>query len=174
MTYPAQASGYANRARQLPATDYAGLKAATRQLLKATGGGNEAAKATRVSQQVLSGYGSGGDEHSERFAPADVIADLEAECGQPIVTRKLAELANCLLVQLPHGAGNSAITERSGRSAHEFGEVMSGVFAALANDGLITPDEAPPILNDIRELMLELAGLAEAVKAATVQERADG
>jgi len=171
MTIPVQVS---NRARQLPASDYVALKAATRQLVTAVGGGNEAAKATRVSQQVLSGYGSVGDEHHERFAPADVIADLEAECGQPIVTRKLAELANCLLVQLPHGAGNSAVTERSGRSAHEFGEVMSGVFGALANDGRITPDEAAPILNDIRELMLELAGLAEAVKAAVVVERADG
>jgi hypothetical protein len=161
--------------RQLPATDYAALKAATRQLVSAAGGGNEAAKATRVGQQVLSGYGSLAPEHRDRFAPLDVVADLEAECGQPIVTRKLAALNNCLLVQLPTGPGHGAVTERSGRSAHEFGEVMAGVFGALANDGRITPDEAGPILNDIRELMLELAGLAEAVKAATeVSEGADG
>ncbi len=169
MTSPAQHSGHANRARQLPANDYAGLKAATRQLVSAAGGGNEAAKVTRVSQQVLSGYGSLGAEHAERFAPLDVIADLEAECGQAIVTRKLAELSHCLLVQLPTGCSHAAVTERSGRSAHEFGEVMAGVFGALANDGRITADEAQPILNDIRELMLELAGLAEAVKAATVE-----
>lgn len=161
-------------ARQLPANDYAGLKAATRQLVTAAGGGNEGSKVTRVSQQVLSGYGSANAEHAERFVPLDVIADLEAECGQPIVTRKLAELAHCLLVQLPRGAGHAAVTERSGRSAHEFGEVMAGVFGALANDGKITPDEAQPILTDIRELMLELAGLAEAVKAATVVEAVDG
>jgi hypothetical protein len=162
-------------ARQLPSSDYAALKAATRQLVTATGGGNEAAKATRVGQQVLSGYGGIGPEHAERFAPVDVIADLEAECGRPIVTRKLAELSNCLLVPLPSGQGADAVSARAGRSAHEFGEVMEGVFAAL-RDGRITQDEAPPILANIRELMLELAGMAEAVQAAALdgEERGDG
>lgn len=155
--------------RQLPASDYHGLKAATRQLLKTAGGGNEGARITRVGQQVLSNYGSPSDDHVERFAPIDVIADLEVECGQPIVTRKLAELNNCLLVPLPHGANGDGVAARAGRSAHEFGELMEDVFTAL-KDGRITREEAPPILTNIRELMLELAGMAEAVKASALRE----
>lgn len=156
-------------ARQLPATDYAALKAATRQLLTAAGGGNEGAKVTRVGQQVLSSYGSLGIEHAERFAPIDVIADLEAECGEPLVTAKLAELGGHLLVRLPRGDGFDAVARQTMRSAQEYAELIAGVMAAKA-DGRITADEAPRILTDIRELMIELAGLAEAVQAAAVAE----
>ena len=159
-------------ARQLPSTDYAALKAATRKLLAAAGGGNEGAKATRVGQQVLSSYGSLGAEHAERFAPIDVIADLEAECGQPLVTRRLAELSNCLLVPLPIADGFDAVSRQTMRSAQEYAELIASVMAAKA-DGRIDAGEARRLLADIRDLMVELAGLAEAVQAAVCHEEDD-
>jgi hypothetical protein len=155
--------------RQLPASDYIGAKAAFRQLLKATGGGNEAARVTRVAQQVLSSYGSLDAQHAERFAPIDVVADLEAECGQPIVTRKLAELSNCLLVPLPRSGSADELDRQTLRTAQEYAELIARVMAA-GRDGKITAEEAPPILTDIHELMVELAGMAEAVQARVIKD----
>ncbi len=146
--------------RQLPRSDYFGIKGATRELV-----GRAGTNCTRVDQQTLSKYGNPGEDHAERFMPVDVVADLEAECGLPIVTRKLAELSGCLLVPLPRGTGHGALTERSHRTAQEFAEVMAGILAALA-DQVMTEEEAQPVLTNIHELMLECAALAEEVKAS--------
>lgn len=122
---------------------------------------------TRGEQTDLSRWSSTNDEHvtvTARFAPIDVIADLESAAGKPLVTRYLAQLQNCLLVPLPVGIADGAIAERTGRSAKEFGDVMIRIGDAV-RDGRITPEEVPGILREIRDVMVELAALAEAVKA---------
>lgn len=164
------------KARQFATSVYTALKATTRAFVEASFGTQQlAAAATRVEQPDISDYGNTlSPAKADRFMPIDVLLDLVKASGDTRLLKFMAQQADCLLVPLPRAIGSSAVTERSGRSAHEFGEVMAGVFGALANDGRITPDEAGPILNDIRELMLELAGLAEAVKAATAVETIDG
>lgn len=154
------------RTRYLAGSDYAGLKGSTRKLVKTSDIG-----VTRVGQQELSKYGNPSDDHAERFMPVDIVADLEAECGMPIVTAKLAELAGCLLVPLPKGKGQGALNERSHRTAQEFAEVMSGILGALA-DGEITEAEGEAILQNIHEMMIEGAALAEEVRAAVARRLA--
>lgn len=155
--------------RRLNSQVYSRLKAAFGDLLHANGGGIDAAKRTRLSQPDLSRCQSGNPEHALRFAPCDVVADLEHAAGYPHVTRVLADLADCILVPLPAGASGGALAERTGRSAKEFGDVMVRIGAALA-DGRISAAEAAAILTEIREAMLELSALAEAVRRAALAE----
>jgi hypothetical protein len=159
--------------RRLPERVYLRLKGAFGDLLHANGGGVDAAKRTRLQQPDLSRFQSTNPEHALRFAPIDVVADLEQFAGEPYVTRLLAELNNCLLVPLPEGMAEGALAERTGKSAKEFGDVMVRIGEAL-RDGEISEDEASSILREIREVMLELSALAEAVRAATKREDADG
>lgn len=155
----------APRPRVFAAEVYAALKATTAQFVTAAFGHQKvAAAATRVEQQAISNYGSTHPDNAEKFMPADVLLDLARTSGNVSLLRFMAEQVGCLLVQLPQGVAGDSITTRSGRTAKEFGEVMSGVLAAVA-DGTITEAEARPILQDIHELMLELSALAEAVQA---------
>jgi hypothetical protein len=74
--------------RTLPESAYLALKAATRRLIKAAGGVDHVT--TRVKKSTLSDYGN--IEKPECFATIDVIADLEADVGEPIVSEVLAQL----------------------------------------------------------------------------------
>lgn len=153
------------KARQLPANDYAGIKAATRRLIAEAGGAVDAARATRLDHQGISRFGNSHPDHDERFMPADVIADIEAECGQPILTRKLAELSGYLLVAVPvagrSGAVLGAVTAKALKET-------SDVFVALGEglgDGAICAADAERIGREIDEAMSKLAGLKLQVEA---------
>ncbi|WP_173087330.1 phage regulatory CII family protein [Devosia sp. 1635] len=146
-------------ARQLPASDYAKLKAATRQLISTSGGPVDAARVTRVDHQGLSRYGSTNEDHAERFMPADVIADIEAECGQPIVTRKLADLAGYLLVPVPQVARTGTVL---GAVTAATLKETSDVFVALGEslgDGTVSQADAERIGREVDEAMAKLAAL---------------
>jgi len=137
-------------ARFLPQRDYLSLKATFRRLVILVGGGNEAAAQTRVGQQALDRYGSVSAEHEDRFAPIDVIADLEAACGEPIVTRKLAELAGHVLSPLPsHVGGSAPLTKVTAEAMHKVSRVFADLGAALENDGYINFEEDQQLHADI-------------------------
>lgn len=157
--------------RRLSARDYLRLKGATADLLDANGGETDAAGRTRVGQTDLSRYQSRNGDHALRFMPIDVVADLEDAAGTPVVTRVLATMADCLLVPLPKGHGGE-VAVKTGRTAKEFGDVMTRVGEALA-DGEICEAEADGILTELRELMLACAALAESVRAAVVTTKTD-
>jgi hypothetical protein len=86
--------------------DKQALKVATGRLVRAAGGQEAAVGFTRLTRhQALSDAASVTAEHAARFAPIDVIADLEAVTvgtpGHPVVTRQLARQAGYALVRLP-------------------------------------------------------------------------
>jgi hypothetical protein len=58
-----------------------------RQLIDACGGLDEAVRECRVGKSALSDYQN---PHITAFMPADVIADLEAYCGQAIYSGAIA------------------------------------------------------------------------------------
>lgn len=145
--------------RQLSAVEYAGIKTAQRCLRKAIGTQGQAAAATRVEQQAISGYESTDERFAESFAPADIIADLEAECGQPIVTRKLAELAGHMLVPMPRVSLSGTRLGRITASAlKETAEVFAELGAAL-DDERICKAESDKLAATIDEAMTVLAAL---------------
>lgn len=89
-------------ARRHPALVYAQIKTWTRLLVEAAGGLEAAATVTRVRPSALQTYYS--PQHPEAFAPADVLADLQAFTGDPLVTRYLAKLCGFDLVPIePRG-----------------------------------------------------------------------
>ncbi|HYI27579.1 MAG TPA: phage regulatory CII family protein [Bradyrhizobium sp.] len=149
----------------LSAPDLLELKAAVGRLVIRCGRQEACAMipGMRVTRhQSFNDYGN--PEHAERHVPLDVLATLE-QIGGPEVTRVLAKFANCLLVPLPDVHGHGPVAESMGRSAKEFGDVLVRAGQALS-DGAIDATEARPLLGEIFEAMLELARLAEAVKAA--------
>ncbi len=151
--------------RQLPANDYAALKAATRQLINHAGGPVAAASVTRGGHQNIGRYGSAQPDDGERFMPADVIADLESECGQPVLSRALAKLSGHLLVPEPSvvhsGTALGSVTARALKET-------SDVFVALGEglgDGRLSAADAARIEAEIEEAIIKLMALRFQVQA---------
>ncbi|KAB2846553.1 MAG: hypothetical protein F9K44_15140 [Hyphomicrobiaceae bacterium] len=161
-------------ARRLPRSFYLSLKAATRRLVAVVGGQEAAALVSRVGHQEFSNYGSPAERYEERFMPIDVVADLEDEAGEPVITRPMVERQGYLVVPLPKGSGPALLIEASGRSAAELGRLMIHIGEALQDDGRISSRaEARPILASIHQLMVDLAALAETVRADAGREGND-
>lgn len=121
--------------------EYSQLKQATRHLVKACGGLEAAAAVTRVGHSELSRYY---DPREKLLIPADIIADLERDCGRPILTQTLANLIGFELVQLPHTAGNrddchhwSALLALLGE---ETAALLQNLAKGLADHGTLSED----------------------------------
>jgi len=137
---------------------YLRLKAAARALVKKAGGQESAAMVTRASHQTLSRYGLPDDA---TFMPVDVVADLEADVGAPVITRVLADLAGCLLIAKPAGDGTDPVwIARLSRLAKESGEAIAAIGHAL-EDGAITPEEIRDqrLRDEVREAAEALAAV---------------
>lgn len=133
---------------------YQAIKAATRRLIRACGGLEDAADETRVSAQTLCLYQS---PNRSEYVPADVVADLEQVCGDPVVTRALAKAAGYDLVPTKPadpGAGSDLTMRELSRLLF----MRAGEFGALAD--AIDPSE--PLTSAQRRALIESAdrGLA--------------
>ncbi|GEM_PF-6978470 len=84
-------------ARMHPQAAYLALKAAARRLVERAGGLEASASITRVNKTTI---GACTQATHEWHLAADVILDLEAEVGDPIVTRQLARHAGYELVPI--------------------------------------------------------------------------
>lgn len=153
------------KGRQLPDRDYQALKAASRQLVNAAGGTVAAAAVTRGDHQSISRYGSAHPDNADRFMPIDVLADLESECEQPLLTKELARLSGHLLVPVPHvvrsGTALGVVTAKALKETSE-------VFVALADsmgDGKLCAADAAAIGREIDEALAKLAALKLQVQA---------
>lgn len=149
-----------NWARQLPLADYEKLKAAWRRLLKACGGPEVASKITRArNHSLLSEYGS--PSCLDRFPPLDVIADLEAECGEPMVSQALADLMGCDLIRRdarPAGSLRSLMAA----CTRGFADV-SVTFVDSDEDGKWTAKECDELDGDLLGLIEAAQKLRQAV-----------
>lgn len=148
----------------LNAVEHNALKAAQKRLV-ARNGGQEACTMVpgiRIKRhQSFNDYGN--TELPDRNMTVDTVAMLERFAGIE-VTRVLAELNNCLLVPLPAQIGSGALAEGTGRTVKEVGDVMVKIGEAL-RDGHVDGAERRAILTEIREAMVSLAALAEAVRS---------
>jgi|TARA_A100001391_G_scaffold44812_4_gene26324 hypothetical protein len=150
-------------ARHLPKRDYDALKAAFRALVQLVGGTRAAERITRVSHQQIDRYGSTHTDFVDVFAPMDVVADLEAECGQQVVTRKLAEMADHVLIPLPAVTGSSArIDVITARTVQSFGQMLTELGEARA-DGQIDAEEARKLDPQFSELITKLVKMRREV-----------
>lgn len=154
-----------SKARQLPDRDYQALKAATRQLVTAAGGAVAAAAVTRGDHQSISRYGSAHPDNVERFMPIDVLADLESECEQPVLTAALARLSGHLLVPVPAAARSGSLLGKAmARALKETSEVFVTLAEAHA-DGQICAGEAARVSKEINDALAMLVALKLQVQA---------
>ena len=135
------------------------LKTLTRELVTRLGGLDAAAACTRVQRSNLAEYGS--LHHPERFAPIDVILDLEVALGAPLVTGALARASGCRVVgeaTVSVGGDVNAALSRVGREASA---LFAAVMDALA-DGQLDPSERRALVREVDDLI----AAAEAARRA--------
>jgi len=129
--------------QRLSTDNIAILKTATRRLVRAAGGVESAASATRVGKSILSDYQN--PALTDHFMPIDVAAELEGDTGTDHVTQAMCRLAGGYFVR--NKAGNivdfSAHMPELGKS---IGEVWSQTAVALA-DGKISDSERHDLIN---------------------------
>ena len=141
---------------QFDAATYLALKAAFRDLVALCGGPTRACGLTIASQSKMSEAMS--PAHMERMPTLRQIADLEAECGVPAVTRFLADLAGFSLT--PNVATQSSQTMHGHLSQiiRESSELTATLAVNLA-DGKIDPVER-------RQMIALVNTLADDLQAA--------
>jgi len=147
--------------RQLPARDYLTLKAAFRELVTMCGGVAQAAKITRGCISRISEAMSPNNE--DRFPALDQIADLEAECGVPVVTRCLASMAGADMVARPEAAAPATINSLLSSAVLEFGDVSANIIRALG-DGSLSADERQAALVEIDQAITAMHALRSSIQ----------
>jgi len=115
-------------------------------------GYDKACKVTGKSKATLGRYFSTAPEHTERFMPIDVVAELEDVASFPYVTKALAELRMLVIEydksRAPRkGALNSDIVTLSRRFAQLMGEYNNSI-----EDGVISLNEAKRLLKETSEI----------------------
>jgi hypothetical protein len=133
--------------RILPQSTYLSLKAATRRLIGMAGGVEHAE--TRVGKSNLSDYGN--PFKLEFFAPLDVIADLEASVGEPIVSSVLAQIIE---------DGKRPAKDETCNPVHLGAEVMvslgrySEEAHKAAEDGVVEDHELQKLIKQAEQMRL--------------------
>lgn len=149
--------------RHAPERTYTEAKAHWRDLVAACGGPSRAARITRGCQSRLSESMS--PACLDRFPALDQIVDLELECGEPLVTRWLADISGCDVVPrpMPRDAAPRTILDRVSRVIAECGDAAASAVAALA-DGVLSETERAAVARDIDAAVAQLHALKAAVR----------
>lgn len=127
------------------------LKKHTEALIKDIGY-EKACQVSGKSKATLGRYFSTAPEHTERFMPVDVVAELEEVASFPYVTKALAELRMLVIEydksRAPRkGALNSDVVMLSQRFAQLMGEYNHSIA-----DGIISLNEAKRLLKETSEI----------------------
>lgn len=123
--------------------------------------GIEAACAlTGKSKATLGRYYSDSDEHSDRFMPIDVVAQLEAASRFPHVTSALADLRGITLSYdaEKRNATTSGVNQDVVTLAQRFAMLMSEYNMAIG-DGKISINEAKRLLREtlaLQQILLDM------------------
>lgn len=150
--------------RQAPEGDYLKLKASWRRLVQLAGGGKHVIeqKITRGSEARISEAAA--PNLMDRFAAVDQVLDLELECGQPIVTQALADLAGYDLVPR-QGAQPIGIHAHFARIIRETRDVELKMAEAMA-DGSISDRERDEIIKECMEAIEALQLMLNELRSA--------
>lgn len=151
-----------NPTRPTTEQDRFSLKAAFRQLLKRAGGQEAAELVTRGRHQTLNRYGNPKEE--DCHAPIDVIADLEREIGEPVVTRHLAEMNGFMLVKKTVASTGVDLLAHVSALASETGEAVKAAVEAYA-DGSKSDEELENIVKQAGDAELAAASMRIAAQA---------
>jgi hypothetical protein len=129
---------------------YAALRTAVRHLVQELGGIDAASTVCRVGRSQISDYQT---PHGDKFMPLDVVMQLEASLGQPVVTTALALAAGCTLLPLNPLAERSALAALLARIGKDTGELFGTAAQALGH-AKPTPAERTMLLAELSDLHL--------------------
>lgn len=155
--------------RLLPAARYKALKTRFRQLVDEFGGAEQAATRTRVGATALYNYGN--LNSPDNYPPIDVIMDLERDCGQPVVTRELANASGYLMIEHLSVAPS---VDKIAVALAAVGRESSDVFALAAKnmaDGKVSPQEAQALLRQVDEGITALIAFAAMLRPIADHKR---
>lgn len=141
-------------ARTFGKDTYKRLKRRTDKLIDLCGGLVEAANETRAGKSSLANYADSRDvgAAANLWAPIDIIADLEAAAGEPLVTKELARLAGYDLLPLA-GADEGQLDPLADHCHH-------AILMGRATEVAIAMDADK--IRDPRELKAYIAALSRA------------
>lgn len=149
--------------RNFGAQTYINLKVAFRDLVALAGGVNRAVSVTRGCQSKMSESVS--LNMMSRFPAIDQIADLEADCGQPVMTRLLAELAGYSLSPLVANAKQSTMLQHLSAISRDAGS-FGGQLADAIADGKIDAKERQCLIVAVNALMDNLVSVKASIHAS--------
>lgn len=141
------------------------LKRGTRLLAKACGGQEAAGDICGRSGETVRRWG---DPNVPETIPVYMIALLEAECGQPLLTRMLAEMSGHALKPLKGEPVEGCIVTAHAEASLANAELHMTVLEAK-RDGVITPNEAEKIGRAGVRAQAAVGKLLSATKAGRVQ-----
>ena len=142
------------------------LKIKFGELVGRIGGLEAAASFCRVGKSTLARYASIVQADAECFAPIDVVRDLEALAGEPIVTATLCAMADGVFVAIPNTpAGTGDLLAMMSALSGEFNDTTRVVCAGLA-DGKFCPVDAAKLereLDDVIRVAVGMRALARSI-----------
>ncbi len=145
-----------SKARYLPKRDYDGLKAVSRDLVEAAGGSKRVCELTRACPSRLSEALA--PQCDERFLAIDQVADLEADCGEPVVTRVLADMIGCDVVTRDAPKSRASIRALIAAVTKESAEVTAR-FLEATDDNSLSAEERVELRREVEEAIEQLNSL---------------
>jgi hypothetical protein len=140
------------------------LKEAVAELVLACGGQTEAAELSRVSKSQIARYTDESGDNEIVHMPIDVVAVLERASGDSIVTRYLASLSGCTLIDLDPAPLTKPYPVLLSEIGRDEGKMFAEAAGALA-DGRLDAGEAGEIRRRALELSKALAALIAHIDA---------
>ena len=125
------------------------LKGAARRLTSGLGGLDGAAACCNRKRSVIADYGN---INAASHMPIDVVADLEAALGQPVVTRALAFIAGFELVPLALDAAAVDPVRAAARFSADVGKFAAAALQAEA-DGQLSTQEIDGLITDAHTIV---------------------
>jgi len=141
------------------------LEQAVAELIAHFGNTSNAAANCRVSKKALGAYANPSD--NERNMPIDVVADLEAATGHPIVTRRLAARQGYLLHKVETLPGHDSWQDHQQRVVRQ----ASGVFVGLTDlleEGEISGFQATALIEEIDDTLAAFISLRSSLSKLSI------
>jgi hypothetical protein len=143
------------------------LKLKFGELLGRIGSLENAVPFCRVGKSTLARYASTGSADADFFAPIDVVRDLEALAGSPIVTSILCDAADGVFVPVPSApaSGGDLLAMMSALSG-EFNDTTRAICSGYV-DGKFCVDDAEKLereLDDTIRVAVNMRALARSIQ----------
>jgi hypothetical protein len=147
------------------------LKLKFGELLGRIGSLETAAPFCRVGKSTLARYASTASADAEAFAPIDVVRDLEALAGEPIVTATLCEAADGVFVPVPSGpASTGDLLAMMSTLSGEFNDTTRAVCTGLA-DGKFCVADAEQLERELDDTIRVAVGMRALARSIQGGER---